>query len=147
MSDSRPPPKRPPAARTALEALAGAAGDPLRRALWLDALDQRLRPHLPPSLAAHAQLANVDGGKLVYVVDGPVWHARLRLAAPELLDVARSIGLEVTELVVKTTRLPLHPLPQARRTVIPMSTASRDALEAALAPLSPPKPDSNDDSS
>src|SRR3546814_16144672 len=81
--------------RKALDALfAGSTADPLRRALWLDALEQRLRPHLPPSLAAHARFANVDGARLVFVVDSPVWRARLRLAAPELLDAARSVGLE-----------------------------------------------------
>ena len=89
-----------------LEALlADAAFDPLRRALWLDALDQRLRPCLPPALAAHARLANVDGGRLVFVVDAPVWQAKLRLVAHELLDAARSLGLDATELVVKTTTL------------------------------------------
>ena len=55
--------------------LADVAFDPLRRALWLDALDQRLRPSLPPALAPHARVANVDGGRLVYVVDAPVWRA------------------------------------------------------------------------
>ena len=89
------------------------AFDPLRRALWLDALDQRLRPTLPSSLAAHARLANLDGGRLVYVVDAPVWRAKLRLIAPELLDAARSLGLGVTELVVKTTTHPIHPPKQA----------------------------------
>src|SRR5690606_40109503 len=52
MSDSR---SRSPDPRPALDALmAEPAGDPLRRALWLDALDRRLRPCLPPSIAAHA---------------------------------------------------------------------------------------------
>ncbi|MFX4347626.1 DUF721 domain-containing protein, partial [Acinetobacter baumannii] len=66
------------------------AGDVVRRALWLDELDRRLRPCLPEPLAAHARLANVDRNRLVFVVDAPVWRARLRLAAPEILDAARS---------------------------------------------------------
>src|SRR5690606_41847395 len=66
-------------------------------------LDRTLRPHLPPSLSAHARLANVDGARLVYLVDSPLWNASLRLAAPALLDAARSHGLKVRELRVKTT--------------------------------------------
>jgi hypothetical protein len=137
---SKPPgPKASAPPRTALDALfAGGTADPLRRALWLDALEQRLRPHLPPSLAAHARFANVDGAKLVFVVDSPVWRARLRLAAPELLDAARSVGLECGEVVVKTTTLPLWPDPPAPRRPLPMSAAAREALQAALASLDAP---------
>ena len=121
----------------ALQALlAEAAGDTLRRAQWLDTVDQLLRPHLPPGVAAHARLANVRGDKLVYVVDAPVWHARLRLATPMLVDAARSVGLDVSGLSVKTTLQPLRPLPPAARTAISnVSAASQSQLEAALALL------------
>ena len=121
----------------ALQALlAEVAGDTLRRAQWLDTVDQLLRPHLPPGLAAHARLANVRGDKLVYVVDAPVWHARLRLATPMLVDAARSVGLDVAGLSVKTTLQPLRPLPPAARTAISnVSAAGQSQLEAALALL------------
>ena len=121
----------------ALQALlAEAAGDTLRRAQWLDTVDQLLRPHLPPGLAAHARLANVSGDKLVYVVDAPVWHAKLRLASQVLVDAARSVGLDVAGLSVKTTLQPLRPLPPAARTAISnVSAASQSQLEAALALL------------
>ena len=140
MSGSRSRDDRPSVPQPALDALlAGPAGDPLRRALWLDALDLRLHPCLPPELAAHARLANVERGKLVYVVDSPVWRARLRLAATEILDAARSLGLDVTDLVAKTTASPLVAKPpQVERTVKPMSAASRDALRAALDSLKDP---------
>jgi hypothetical protein len=150
MSDSKSSPSRthrnagPQAPLDAL--LADAAFDPLRRALWLDALDQRLRPLLPPSLAAHARLANLDGGRLVYLVDGPVWRAKLRLAAPEVLDAARSLGLGVAELVVKTTSSRINPPEPANPKAIPMSAAARDALQAALASLKDPAPTGSEDS-
>ena len=137
MSASRKLPPRPagPAApRAALDALlAGAGADPVRRALWLDALDQRLRPLLPPALAPHARLANVDGSRLVFLVDAPVWHARLRLASAQLVDAARSLGLEVGEVAVKVTTAPLRPDVPAQSAPLPMPAAARDAL-AALAP-------------
>ena len=126
-------PSGPPGALQAL--LSEAAGDTLRRAQWLDTVDQLLRPHLPPGLAAHARLANVRGDRLVYVVDAPVWHAKLRLASQELVDAARSVGLDVAGLSVKTTLQPLRPLPPAARTAPPMSAASQSQLEAALALL------------
>jgi hypothetical protein len=136
-------PSGPTLPRAALDALlTGSGGDPIRRALWLDALDQRLRPLLPPALAAHARLANVDGVRLVFLVDAPVWHARLRLAASDLLDAARSIGLEVGEVVVKVTTEPLRPNPSGQRSPAPMSPVAREALQAALAALDPKRDDS-----
>jgi hypothetical protein len=137
MSDSR---SKPPASTTpqaALDALlaGGAGGNPIRRALWLDELDRRLRPFLPPSLTAHARLANIDGGRLVFLVDSPVWHARLRLAANDLLDAARSIGLDVNNLVVKTTRQMPGATMQPEPVALSMSTTARDALRDAVASL------------
>ncbi|HZH43441.1 MAG TPA: DUF721 domain-containing protein [Lysobacter sp.] len=139
MSDSRSPRRAAP--QRALDALlAEPAGDTVRRALWLDELDRRLRPSLPAPLAAHARLANVDRGRLVFTVDAPVWRAKLRLAAPEILDVARSLGLNAAEVVIKTavdtaTSRPTAPQ-QSRRTLAPRSAAAQDALRAALASLS-----------
>ena len=147
MSEPRKP-RRPGTPQSALDALlAEPAGDPIRRALWLDGLDHQLRPLLPPTLAAHARLANFENGRLVFVVDAPVWRAKLRLAAPELLDRARSFGLAATELVVKTSSSPLagstSPTP-AIRADKPMSVASQEALKAALASLRSPTPSGND---
>ena len=119
--------------REALDALfAGSHADPLRRALWLDTVERQLRPHLPPALAAHARFANVQDRKLVFVVDSPVWHARMRLASAELLDAARSVGLECDEVVVRTTTAPLQPEAPAPRRPRQMSAAAREALQAAL---------------
>lgn len=146
MSDSRSPPRRPSSPLAALDALlAEPAGDPIRRALWLDGLDRRLRPHLPPSIAAHARLANFESRRLVFMVDAPVWRAKLRLAAPELLDVARSIGLDAVELVVKTTITPVAASVPLVRKPLPMSAAARQAFQAALASLKDPDPPGPDD--
>lgn len=102
-------------------------------------MDRRLRPLLPNPLAAHARLANYEHGRLVFMVDAPVWRAKLRLLAPELLVAARSVGLAATELVVKTSLVPWdRPLPAPRKTVT-MSAAAEKALKAALASLKPPE--------
>ena len=148
MSEPRKP-RRPGAPQAALDALlAEPAGDPIRRAIWLDGLDRQLRPLLPPTLAPHVRLANFERGRLVFVVDAPVWRAKVRLAAPELLDAARSLGLEATELVVKTTlSSPAGPAlpPLANARTRPMSKTASDALQAALASLKQSDPSDDDD--
>lgn len=141
MSDFKPKPTRPPSSPLpALDALlAEPAGDPIRRAMWLDGLDRRLRPLLPDPLAAHARLANFENGRLVFVVDSPVWRARLRLATPELIDAARSLGLAAAELVIKTA--PVMPRPmQVTRPAIALSAAARLAFQTALSPATPRDP-------
>ncbi len=142
MSGSRsshpPAPKVPGKPRAALDALlAGDAADPIRRALWLDALDARLRVSFPPSLAAHARLANVNGRTLVFLVDSPIWRARLRLASPGLMEAARAVGIDAQEVVIKTTTHPFEACISSERAPLPMSAATREALKAALASLEP----------
>ncbi|AOD14012.1 Hypothetical Protein PD5205_00789 [Xanthomonas fragariae] len=123
--------------KQAIEAALGEkAGDPLRRALWLDALDRQLRPVLPPHLSTRCRLANVRGEQLVFLVDSPVWHARLRLAETQILDAARSIGLKATAVTVKTTTTALHsPTQQNRERSQPVSEATHKGLRDALASL------------
>jgi len=112
--------------------------------MWLDALDRRLVPLLPPALAPHARLANVDGNRLVFLVDSPIWHARLRLSADVLLDAARSIGLDVSDIVIRTSTRPLRPEVDAGRArPIPPSAVARRAVADALASLQPPDVDDN----
>lgn len=136
----------PKGPRAALDALAAdpAGHSPIRRALWLDALDRTLRPHLPVSLGAHARLANVDGARLVYLVDSPLWNASLRLAAPALLDAARSHGLDVRELRVRTTTQPLFPPARVETTVRPLSASAPQGLRDALASLRAPLDEAGD---
>ncbi|KAF1697875.1 hypothetical protein CSC62_08050 [Pseudoxanthomonas jiangsuensis] len=140
MPDSKPNARRATGPLPAAEAaMAGDTGAPLRRALWLDALDQQLRPLLPPGLAPHCRLANVTGGQLVFVTDSPIWHARLRLAEAGLLDAARSVGLNPTAVIIKTTTVPLQPR-EAKTAVPPVSATARKAVGDALASLREPLP-------
>ncbi len=150
MSEFQPKPgksTRPPSTPTAaLDALlAVPAGNTLRRALWLDELDRRLRPLLPFPLSAHARLANHEHGRLVYLVDSPVWRAKLRLLAPELMSGARSMGLDAAEVVIKTNLPSRAPAPPAPAKTVTMSAAAKKSLEAALASLKSTDPDGSDD--
>jgi len=81
----------------------------IRRARWLDTLDRHLRMHLPAPLGQHARLGNIEGDALVYLVDSPIWHARLRLSGENVLAAARGIGLEVKALRIRTARQPFDP--------------------------------------
>ncbi|WP_353101727.1 DUF721 domain-containing protein [Stenotrophomonas lactitubi] len=124
--------------------MADKSGNPLRRAMWLDALDRQLRPQLPPPLRSRCRLANVDGEHLVFLVESPVWHAKLRLAEAQLLDAARSIGLKATRVTIKTasptpTRSPAL---DNRNGPHAVSAATHKGLRDALAALQdlPSKP-------
>ncbi len=118
--------------------MSDASADPVRRALWLDTLEQQLRPCLPPALSRHCRLGNVTGGKLVFIVESPVWKAKLRLAAPELINLARSVGLAVTEVVAKVSTAPFQPVVSTGLAMKPMSEAAREALKAALSSVEEP---------
>ena len=124
--------------KPALDAVMGdKAGNPLRRALWLDALDRQLRPHLPPTLATRCRLSNVNGEHLVFLVESPVWHAKVRLAEAQLIDAARSIGLKVTKVTVKTAAAapPRSPAIDNRNGPHAVSAATHKGLRDALACL------------
>ncbi len=116
--------------------MADKAGNPLRRALWLDAMDRQLRPHLPPALANRCRLANVDGEHLIFLVESPVWHAKVRLAENQLLDAARSIGLTATRVTVKTATAPPHsPVRNDQHSSHAVTEATHKGLRDALAAL------------
>ena len=79
----------------------------LQRAMWLAQHDQRLRAQLPMPLANHCQLANIRDNQLIFLVDSPLWHSKLRLQHDVLLQSARQHGLAVSRLTIKTATRPL----------------------------------------
>ena len=110
--------------------VAGAAGA-------VDRLTLGGAQHVDRAVGRHRLQRPVDRGEADPVAGLP--HDRVELlGGAELLDAARSIGLEATELVVKTTVSPpagpaSPPLANARTR--PMSKTASDALQAALASL------------
>ena len=132
----RPKPRRPRGrARSAVRPVLPA--DPIRRALWLDALDQRLRPHLPPSLAAHARLANVNGAQAG--VSRRFAGVAARACGSPLRNCSTPpdpSGSMSREVVIRTATRSPDPGTASPRAALPMSAAAREALEAALSSLS-----------
>jgi len=108
---------------------------PIQRALWLDALGKQLHCHLPPILAQHCQLANVRDNCLVFLVDSPIWHAKLRLASHQLIHAAQKIGLDVNQIHVKTAQIHL-PVGNSPDHALPtVSEAARKGVQQVLACL------------
>lgn len=130
MSASRPLSPSATLPKQALDTLLdGSAGDILRRACWLQTLDQMLRPLLPTGAAGHVRLANVRDRRLILTADSAAWHTRLRLATPALLEAARTLGLDVEAIDIRVI---------APTTTAPASTPRRGVptgLQAALALL------------
>jgi hypothetical protein len=114
---------------------AGMAGL-IARARWLDELDQNLRRCLPAALADQCRLANVDRENLVFLVNAPVWKAKLRLEADALLRAADAAGLQVRTLVIKVAAaLPISPGVTA---ALPLSQAVRESLRTTAQSVDDP---------
>lgn len=108
----------------------------LARAQWLDAADQRFRRHLPPALAGHVRLANVDRGTVVVVVPSPAWKARLRMDTALLLAAAHTAGIEAYAVNLKVVP-PSAPSPERRGA--PLSAVARATLETAAQSVADPE--------
>jgi hypothetical protein len=112
-------------------------GSVIERARMLEALDRQLRQSLPASLAPHVRLGNVRAGRLVFLVNSPVWKAKLRLYADVLRDAAAAAGLEADELIVKVATMRSDPPEPASRS--PLSTTARENLRAAAESITDPE--------
>lgn len=124
--------KAKPTFRTALSAaLSSDPGHLVERAMQLHALDRQLRQSLPEPLASHVKLGNLRDDRLVFLVDAPVWSARLRLYADVLLDAARAAGLRASSITVKVATM--QPVPPDAAPLSPLSPSARETLRAAAA--------------
>ena len=124
--------KAKPTFRTALSAaLSSDPGHLIERAMQLHALDRQLRQSLPEPLASHVKLGNLRDDRLVFLVDAPVWSARLRLYADVLLDAARAAGLRASSITVKVATM--QPVPPDAAPLSPLSPSARETLRAAAA--------------
>ena len=124
--------KAKPTFRTALSAaLSSDPGHLIERAMQLHALDRQLRQSLPEPLASHVKLGNLRDDRLVFLVDAPVWSARLRLYADILLDAARTAGLRASSITVKVATM--QPVPPDAAPLSPLSPSARETLRAAAA--------------
>lgn len=118
--------------RTALTAaLSSGSGHLVERAMQLAALDRQLRQSLPESLASHAWLGNLHAGRLVFLVDSPIWVRRLHEHAGVLLHAARAIGVQADGIDVKVATM--RPAPTDMAPAARLSTTARDTLRSAAA--------------
>jgi len=130
-SDTHPRGPRPAAECIALGTLADYA-----RAL--DVLDRRLRRLLPDELARETRLADVRGGRVVFLASSPAWASRLRLQQAALVAEARvALGDVVERFAVKVAPLPSVPAEEPGHK--PLSAASAEHLRRAAKSLSDPE--------
>lgn len=125
-----------PGPKPALECVAlGALAD---RARALDVLDRRLRRVLTDALARETRLADVSGGRVVFLASSPAWASRLRLQQAALMAEARAaLGDVVERFAVKVAPLPSVPAESAKPK--PLSAASAAHLRKAAKSLSDPE--------
>ena len=134
MSKSDSSSSRSPAGQTGMQPALDAllrepAGDTLRRAMWLEAVDRELRSKLPVALAPHIRVANVAQGRLSLRTDAAAWANRARLQSDDILQAARSIGLTVERVEIRIALRRVVPGPAPEK---PASPASRAAVEEAI---------------
>lgn len=126
-----------PTFRAPFEAASGDLGNVIDRANQLAALDRRLRQSLPEPLASHVRLGNVRDGRLVFLVDSPVWKAKLRLHADVIRDAAAAAGLATSGMTLKVATM--QAVPPDAASLSPLSQAARDSLRAAAATVDDPE--------
>ena len=130
-SDTHHTGPRPAAEFVALGALAD-------RARALDVLDRRLRRLLPDAVARETRLADVRGGRVVFLASSPAWASRLRLQQAALMAEARvALGDVVERFAVKVAPLPSVPAEEPGHK--PLSAASANHLRKAAKSLSDPE--------
>jgi len=109
-----------------------------RRARALDQLDEKLRHHLPDSLARECRLADLRNGRLIFLATSPAWATRLRMHQANLLAEARAAsGNAVELLVVKVAALPT--VPQEPDRSKPLSATAANHLRSAAITLKDPE--------
>lgn len=118
-------------------ATSGDLGSVIERANHLAALDRQLRQSLPEPLASHVRLGNVRDGRLVFLVDSPVWKAKLRLYADVIRDAAAAAGLATSGMTLKVATM--QAVPPDAASLSPLSLAARDSLRAAAATIDDPE--------
>jgi len=99
----------------------------LSRARELMALDKMLHELIPPPLNEHCRTLNVAGGTLVLAADSPVWAARLRFHARQIVKQLSGYHPVDIRAVRIRVRPPANPVQAGKR----QNTARRSPQGAA----------------
>jgi hypothetical protein len=105
----------------------------ISQARTLIVLEAALQELLPESLKAHCQLLAVRDETLVLAADSPVWAARLRFHAPQLvkqLCLSQAVTLRTVRIRV---RPPERNIPASCRSTLPKRSKSSTAALQQLA--------------
>ncbi len=99
------------------------------KAKRLEALSERLLPLLPKELQPHCRIAGLQTGRLLLIVDSPVWLTHLRFRVPELLDTLQKEipWKDVLQIDVKVGIFPT--LPTKLKPISKKPSLSSECLE------------------
>ena len=79
----------------------------VKHAALRESWTEQLRAVLPPAIAPHCSVGNIEAGRLtIHVVDSS-WATRLRFELPKVAPALRSLGdfADVTEIRIRTRAL------------------------------------------
>ena len=112
----------------------------LDRARALKKLDAELHDLIPPPLRDHCRILSIRDDTLVLAADSPVWAARLRFQAAQLvkqLTHRRTVNLRTVRVRVRPPES-RHKAPPARKH-IPVSRKSFHTLRQAAREITDPR--------
>jgi hypothetical protein len=104
------------------------------RARALAALDLRLRRTLPEPLRDQVRLADLRGGRIVFLAPTPAMAGRLRTCRDDLLSTAHTLGVQADTVVVKVASVPTDSYEPIRAK--PLPSVAADHLRKAAQSLS-----------
>ncbi|MBS0432790.1 MAG: DUF721 domain-containing protein [Proteobacteria bacterium] len=108
------------------------------RARALEELDRRFREAMPPPLNERLRLAGRRGNHAVLLAPTAGWATRARAAAPRVLAILRSLGINADSILVKI--VPETPAAgDVRASLPPLSAASAQHLRQAAKAMSDPE--------
>ena len=109
------------------------------QARTLMALDALLQQLLPDPLKAHCRVLAVREESLVLAADSPVWAARLRFHAPQLVKQLRHLETVKLRTIRIRVRPPERSIPaEYRKTTMQCSSNSQAALRQVAETVSDP---------
>lgn len=109
------------------------------QARTLMALETRLQELLPAPLKTHCRLLTIRADTVVLAADSPVWAARLRFHAPQLVKQLNCIQTVKLHTVQIRVRPPERNVPTQRRKSMPLRNRnSTTALQQVAQSVSDP---------
>lgn len=108
------------------------------RARALEELDRRFREAMPPPLNERLRFAGQRGNRAILLAPSAAWATRTRTAAPRVLSILRTLGVNADSVLVKVvTETPARGA--TTTSLPPLSAGSASHLRHAAKAISDPE--------